>query len=263
MKFFKFKSSTFQWSINIYQEDYEDIIAPMNDNIWIKDEVLPLKMRLIDSFENFDAWQGETPFVDVLTWYTNLMTADVEPTEGTNLLMSRKVKEVIEKYNLPEHRFYPVILHCKELQQTNEEYFLFHAVVENAIVGDDIIDYPKCTFVEITQDSEGNNVPVKIYPEGFIKSSNEKIDIQVGDIELLGTYEVTYGSQTFTELNELKFKNKVYKYDYDVLWGLSGLLYISEEIKNELEAVGITNGSFFELKENMIRPFEYEQMKNS
>ncbi|UTD16535.1 hypothetical protein HER15_14075 [Tenacibaculum mesophilum] len=169
MKFFKFKSSTFQWSINIYQEDYGDIIAPMNDNIWIKDEVLPLKMRLIDSFENFEAWQGETPFVDVLRWYTNLMTADVEPTEGTNLLMSRKVKEVIEKYNLPEHRFYPVILHCKELQQTNEEYFLFHAVVENAIVGDDIIDYPKCTFVEITQDSEGNNVPCQNLPRGVYK----------------------------------------------------------------------------------------------
>ncbi|MEX6625614.1 hypothetical protein [Tenacibaculum salmonis] len=63
--------------------------------------------------------------------------------------------------------------------------------------------------------------------------------------------------------NKLEFKNKVYKYDYDVLWGLSGILYLSEEIKNELETVGITNGYFFPLKENMIRSFEYEQMKNS
>lgn len=261
MQFFKFSPNTFQWDVNLYSnEDYKDTIVPMNENRWIKEEILPLKMRLIDAFENLDAWKGESLFVDVLRWYTNLATGDVEPDEGASMIMSKKVKEVIEKYRLPEHRFYPVLLYCKELKQSSDDYFLFHITVDNPLIGEDIIDYPKSTFVEVTEDIEGNKILVNNYPEGIIKSIAERDDLRRNTI---GTYTIKYGSKELTFKNKLEFENKVYKYDYDVLWGLSNTLYISEEIKKELEAVSITNGSFFELKENMIRPFEYEQMKNS
>ncbi|WBX74762.1 hypothetical protein PG913_06245 [Tenacibaculum pacificus] len=68
MKFFEFKNKVFQWTININQEDYGKVIAPMNDNIWLAKESLPIKMRMIDAYEDIDLWEGETPFVDVLGW---------------------------------------------------------------------------------------------------------------------------------------------------------------------------------------------------
>ncbi len=261
MKFFEFAPNTFQWYVNLFSDDdYEHIIVPMNKNIWIKEAVLPIKMRLIDSFENLDAWKGETLFVDVLRWYTNLGTGDVEPDEGVSMIMSKKVKEVIEKYRLPEHRFYPISLYCKELNQESNDYFLFHITVDNALVGEDIIDYPKCTFVEITEDQDGNSIIVNNFPEGAIGSLEERYNLLSNG---LGTFKRKYGSKELTHKNKLEFDNKVYKYDYDVLWGQSNVLFLSEEIKEALEKVGVTNGYFFELEENMIRPFEYEQMKNS
>ncbi|MEX6625613.1 hypothetical protein [Tenacibaculum salmonis] len=136
MKFFEFKNKVFQWTININQEDYGKVIAPMNDNIWLAKESLPIKMRMIDAYEDIDLWEGETPFVDVLGWYTDITTGDIKPKKGTYIVISKKIKEVLEKYRLPEHRFYPISLHCKELKQSNSDYFLFHVLVKHPTVGD-------------------------------------------------------------------------------------------------------------------------------
>ena len=263
MKFFEFSPNTFQWNIKIIREQFKKVFVPLSNNKWVKEEDLPIKMDLIDSYQDIKYWKGETPFVDVLSWNTDITLGGIKPKKGVNLMVSKKVKEVLEKYRLPEHRFYPVILKNKEFKEKREDYFLFHIIVDNPMIGNDIIDYPKCTFVEITQNHEGKNEPIKYYPEETIQSSEQLLDITSGKVKLLGTYKTTYGTKELISNNRLEFDNKVFKCDYDVLWGSRGWLNISEEIKKELEAVGITNGYFFEMKENMIRPFEYEEMKSN
>ncbi|WP_299681687.1 hypothetical protein [uncultured Tenacibaculum sp.] len=259
MKFFEFTNATFQWYVNVYLEDYGDIISPINNNQWLREEVTPLKMRLIDSFKDLSVWKGETPFLDVLSWYTDITTGDDEPKKGVTKIISKKVKDVLEKFRLPDCRFYPLVIESKDLKIINKDYFLFHMKAEKSTtVGDDIIDYQKCTFEEVTQDIEGNKSVVNIFPEGTIKTSKD----MYAKKDTLGTYIFKYRDKELLRKNKVRFQNKVYKHNYDVLWGYSEVLYVSEEVVKALNSVGVTNANFYEIKENIIRPFEYEQMKN-
>ncbi|GAA3509193.1 hypothetical protein GCM10022393_21790 [Aquimarina addita] len=259
MNFYNFRINAFQWKAILERNQMRKVFVPIDNNEWVKEENYPVKMDLVDSYQDLSQWKGDTPFKDVINWSSDFTIGGLTHKAGAFMIMTQKVKEILEKYNLPPHRFYPTELFCKHYKETRKDYFVFH-MIGKGVYGDEYIDYLKCTFIESKRDVDYKKISIKTHPEGIIKSLDSYNNIAFGKNSFLGTYEEKLGSgEIKIKRNDLDFLNKVYKHDYDVLWGLPNLLYISEEIKQELENVGITNGNFFKVKENMIRAFEYNK----
>ncbi len=260
MKFYEFSAKTFQWQIILTGQKSHEVLIPLKKGRFVEEKELPLTMELIDSYEDINLWEGETPFVDILRWSSDFTLGGNCPDIGGGMsIISQRVKEVFEKYKLPPHRFYPVKMHSPYYKETRDNYFFFH-MPGNGISDNEKVDYEKCTFEETKRNDDYNKVVVANYPEGTIKSREHWLNIKRRkDTEIkLGTYE-HYSMPGHKMKNRLNFVNKVYKHDYDVLWGTPSLIYISEEIKKELETIEINNGNFYKTSENMIRAFEYQQ----
>ena len=265
MKFFEFYVNTFQWDAVLQRSQMRKVFLPIDNEKWVQEEDLPIKMDLVDSYQDLSQWEGDTPFMDVIDWSSDFTIGGLTHKAGCFMIMTEKVKKVLEKYHLPPHRFYPTQLYCKYYKETRKDYFVFH-MIGDGISGDEYIDYEKSTFIEYERDSEYKKIRIKKHPEGTIKSRTHSIEVELGKdkSQLLGKYkEKLANGRINIKTNGLDFVNKVFRHDYDVLWGLPNLIYISEEIKKELEAIGVTNAGFFKTPENMIRAFEYEQNKNT
>ncbi|WP_281980379.1 hypothetical protein [Tenacibaculum mesophilum] len=265
MQFFEFYVNTFQWKAVLQQgKQLRKVFIPIDNEEWVQEENYPVKMDLVDAYHDLSLWKGETTFMDVVEWSNDFTIGGLTHKAGAFMLMTGKVKEVLEKYNLPPHRFYPTEVYCKRYKETRDDYYLFHMTGEG-LYGDDYVDYLKCTFVEYKRDFQYNKIQVKIHPEGVVNSLESYNEITFGEGDsFLGSYtEKIANGEMKEKRNGLDFLNKVYKHDYDVLWGISNTIYISEAIKEELEKVGVSCGSFFPITHNMIRAFEYKQMKNS
>jgi len=264
MKFYNFRINTFQWNAVLQRgKQLRNVFVPIDNDEWVKDEHYPVKMDLVDAYQDLSYWKGETPFMDVITWSSDFTIGGLTHKAGTLMIMSKKVKEVLEKYNLPPHRFYPTEVFCKHYKETRDDYFLFH-ITGNGIYGDEYIDYPKCTFAEYERDFKHKKKMIKDHPAGTITSLEHLNEVSYEEGSFLGNHKEKLASGEIKDRrNDIDFLNKVYKHDYDILWGLLNVLYVSEEIKEDLEKVGVTSGNFFPIKHNMIRAFEYEEMKNS
>ncbi|WP_025667558.1 hypothetical protein [Aquimarina megaterium] len=264
MKFFQFSANAFQWKVTLKENKLHEIVVPIDNEEFISNSEFPIKMQLIDSYQNINEWKGDNAFVDVFDWSNDYTLGGNQPEKGgAFLIISNKVKIVLEKYNLPDHRFYPLEIESTCFKENRDNYFLFH-MIGNGIFGDEFIDYDKCTFEEITRDEEENKVLVKKYTEGTLNSNQEFKDVKLKNSEkiILGSYEYPDIPDYFMT-NDFNFVNKVFKHDYDILWGAPNFIFVSEQIKNELESMPINNANFFKTNENLIRAFEYEQFKNS
>ncbi len=260
MKFYELSAKTFQWKVILTGQKSHEVLIPLKKGKFVEEKELPLTMELIDSYEDINLWEGETPFVDILCWSSDFTLGGNCPDIGGGMsIISQQIKEVFEKYKLPPHRFYPVEMHSPHYKETRDNYFLFH-MPGNGISDNEKVDYEKCTFEQVSRDQDDNRVVVASYPEGTIKSREHWLDVEMGtDPEIkIGSFE-HYLIPGYDMKNGFNYVNKVYKHDYDILWGIPGMIYISEEIKKDLEAINCINSFFYETPFNMIRAFEYQQ----
>ncbi len=259
MKFYEFYVKIFQWKAVLQRKQMRKVFVPIDNEEWVKEEDYPVKMDLLDAYHDKKLWEGDTPFMDVIEWSSDFTIGGLTHKAGTKMIMTIKVKEVVERFNLPPHRFYPTKVYCKYYKETRDDYFLLH-ITGNGLYGNDYVDYLRSTFVESERDSAYKKVKVKEHPEGTIDSFETLIKVCSDEQEsFLGTWKEKIASGEIVEQrNDLDFLNKVYKCDYDLLWGITNTIYISEEIKEALEQVGVEGGAFFPIKENLIRAFEYK-----
>ncbi|WP_299123063.1 hypothetical protein [uncultured Tenacibaculum sp.] len=265
MKFYNFSSEVFQWDVILNSNQFSEVVGAIKKEQFIPIQELPLKFELIDSYEDLSEWDGETPFMDIIRWSSDFTLGGNCPEKGgAGVIISEKVKKILEKYQLPPHRFYNIHMYCAYNKETRKDYYLFHIAGGKAGREDSVMDYNKCTFKELSEDEEGNRIVVNKFPEGTINTREEYVEacLGQGNIITLGSYPDLERPGKVIR-NDLRFINRVFKHNVDVLWGVFNVIKISEEIKEELEKENIKGASFFELPENMIRPFEYEQMKNS
>lgn len=263
MKFYEFSNEVFQWDVVLNSNQFIDVVGAINKEQFVPENINPLKFELVDSYENLSEWQGETPFMDVMRWSSDFTLGGNCPEKGgAGLIITEKVKKVLEKYLLPPHRFYKAHIHSAYTKQTRKDYFVFH--MTGGANDDYEVNYKKSTYKELSEDEDGNTIIVNKFPEGTLNNKEEYIEALVGRSTIipLGSYPDL--ERPGKERNNwFRFINKVYKQDVDVLWGVFNSIVISQEIKEELEKVNIQNACLFEMPENIFRPFEYEQIKNS
>ncbi|WP_075340678.1 hypothetical protein [Tenacibaculum agarivorans] len=258
MNFYELSADVFQWEVKLAGKKLHEVIVPINEEIFIEDKELPIKMELIDSYENIGEWEGETPFVDIIRWSDDFTLGSTKPRGGALLIISNKVKKIIEKYNLPPHQFYPVEIKCKYVKETRSDYFLLHMIEDKE---GEIVDFEKCTFKQLTRNEKDEKITIETYSEGIIKSRFEFTEAKMGRNERISLHKFKdyYGDEYD---NYFEYDNQVYKYNYDVLWGTPSFIFVSEEIKRHIEEEKCTNSIFTEVSHNMIRAFEYEKNKN-
>ncbi|WP_420553140.1 hypothetical protein [Tenacibaculum aiptasiae] len=259
MKFYRLSANSFQWHAVLERNKLHKVVVPINKDEFIVKENYPIKMELVDAYNNIKEWKEETPFVDIIRWSNDFTIGGNQPEKAALLIINKRLKQVLEKYRLPLHRFYPVQMYCKYTKEKKDNYFLFH-MIGDGVYGDENVYYEKCTFEEYTRDEDDEKVFVRKYPEGIIKSSKDYIDVKMNRSEkiALGSYEdIDIPGDMYT--NDFNYIDKVFKYNYDVLWGTPNVIYVSEEIKNELVALNCTNALFIEVPYNMVRPFEYKK----
>ncbi|WP_237275896.1 hypothetical protein [Tenacibaculum ovolyticum] len=265
MKFYEFSSEVFQWDVVLNSNQFIDVVGAIKKREFVSDNIGTLKFELVDSYENLSEWQGETPFMDVMRWSSDFTLGGNCPEKGgAGLIITEKVKKVLEKYLLPPHRFYKAHIHSAYTKQTRKDYFVFHMPSERAGHSDRVLDYSKSTYKELSEDEDGNTIIVNEFLEGTLNTREEYIEALVGRSTIipLGSYPDLERPGKERE-NWLRFINMVYKQHVDVLWGVFNSIVISQEIKEELEKVNIQGACLFEMPENIFRPFEYEQIKNS
>ncbi|WP_442266689.1 hypothetical protein ACSIGC_03050 [Tenacibaculum sp. ZS6-P6] len=261
MKFYMLSPNTFQWKAILKGNKINDVLATIKSKEeFINEKMLPLKMDMIDSYENKKLWKGDTIFVDAITWSDDFTLGGNNPEVGAVMIISKSIKKVLENYNLPPHRFYPIDLKCDYVKEINYDYFLLQMIGDN-FSKNEIVDFSKCTFIQQTRNDNGDRVTIEKYTEGIIENR-----VEYNEVKRNNSKKITIGSYLskngFELKNYFEFENEVYKYDYDVLWGVPDTIIVSEEIKKDIENLNVKNIIFSEINHNIIRSFEYEQMKN-
>ena len=182
-------------------------------------------------FSDFEKRQLEDPgFCAVHTWRGNIL---LDPPLGGQpwgfmIVIDAALKEVISKFNLPSHRFYPVTVQNMDTRE-KREYVILQITFDKYKE----LYYPEVSFVEI----KGNQILNTIEP-GVIKSF-EEYDRRLGLL-------VENDSRL-----ALRPKNILFQRYFDIVWGDSGEMLFSEAIKS---AIDKTNPKevFFEAYKQII-----------
>lgn len=137
--------------------------------------------------------------------------------DGNLWIISPKIKKVVERFNLPEHRFYEAkvkALHSQEVR----DYYIFHLLYT---------PYDKLMYEEITFKAElesPTDSMVRIFEKGYIRSKEHWFEVRHKLSEKYKDYSVTMKPERF-----------LYKEKYDILWGSMGPIIFNEKVKTALE----------------------------
>lgn len=151
---------------------------------------------------------------------------------GDLFILSDKVKQIIEQYNLCPHRFYPLGLYRRKVKYN---YFLLY-IVSNYI---DSVECAKTSFVEY------NIASGKFFGDVCIKSKEELFQKRDEMKKERGISQTIWGNRIV--MNDLFDKTL----DFFVISRIDANLYISERLKNNIESAGLT-GWEFTPAENLI-----------
>lgn len=140
-------------------------------------------------------------------------------------IISEGVKEVLEKFHLCPHQFYPLGLYKRKVKY---DYYLLY-IVSNYI---DYVDFPKTTFIEY------NLVSGKMFGDISVNSKDELFRKREEIEEREGISQTVWGNRI--EMNDLFDK----ELDFFSITTIDGELYISERLKNVIEAEGLAGWDF-------------------
>jgi hypothetical protein len=134
-------------------------------------------------------------------------------TYSAGLFVSKKIKNILEKSNIVNYKYYPVILHYGDLQLDNYEFI-------HVVEAEDIIDFKMSEFVLLDTQSlltQPESIEINSMEEWNEKYPvyyrDKKRNISLNNVKLLDTFD----------LFRLLYSNK---------------LYISNKLKSELETFG-------------------------
>jgi hypothetical protein len=141
------------------------------------------------------------------------------------LIINEKVKNIFNQFQLIEHQLFPITL-----QNTNDTYYWFHPIADLEKI--DWIDYSQSTFYRSEFGFHEEDLLFESYSE-YLKKNKAINDMSTISIEKI-------------KLNE-NFNSK--EYDLFILPFLSRDIFISENLKIELEKINISG---IEIKEALI-----------
>ncbi|WP_195652690.1 imm11 family protein [Bacteroides cellulosilyticus] len=140
-------------------------------------------------------------------------------------IIDERVKQLLEQYKLCPHRFYPLGLYKRKVKYN---YFLLY-IVSNYI---DYVDCAKTSFIEY------NIASGKKFGDVFIKSKDELFQKRDEIKKEKGYTQTIWGNRIV--MND-QFDSEL---DFFTITRIDGRQYISERLKNAIEANGLTGWVF-------------------
>lgn len=140
-------------------------------------------------------------------------------------IISKRVKKVLEKFHLCPHQFYPLGLYKRKVKY---DYYLLK-IASNYI---DYVDFPKTTFIEF------NFVGSKVFGDVSVNSKEELYQKREEVKARKGTSQTIWGNRIV--MSDLFDK----ELDFFSITRIDAKLYVSERLKNAIEAEGLTGWIF-------------------
>jgi len=196
----------------------------------------PINMGLINT-NSEKSQRKEIPFnVDLLYWLDDFMLGTSVP-DGAYIIVSSKLKKIIEKFNLPDHQFYRLNLYCTDYQEESQDYYLLYI------------------FGNIHQFT---NFPLSEYTYYYVYT-DEVIKIETGGFKDADTFfkaRTALSNQLENKLDKkrasIKITKRVFTEDYDVMWGVANHLTINERIKTVIDNANLNGVD--------LRPFKFYEI---
>ena len=146
-----------------------------------------------------------------------------QPMRGLFYPISEKFKELLEEYNLPQHKFYE----AKVLFQNKyHPYYVWHLIFQNYL---EYIDF---------QNTRYNNL------NSFRKLKQDKLEIkQFSSYNEMRAYSRSNWSRSWN-YEKIVMKSSFRDIDYCYVSGLNGGNLVSERLKIAIEEAGLTGVEF-------------------
>jgi len=242
MKYFELQ---IDWRAN---KEWGVILPPMEDNalqitnkLTLQKELLlirPINMGLMNR-QSDETLRKEIPFqTDSLYWLDDITLGASKPDGGVYLIISSRLKNIIEKFRLPPHKFYPTDIYCSEIQASSIDYYLLF------IYGNikDATNFEKSEYTYL--DWNTGEVIRKI--SGAFKNAEE-----------YGSTSVDYFRNRDIKI---QISKRFFTVDYDIMWGYANCLRTTENLKNAIEKENLLGIKFKLHKDFEIVPFsEYKR----
>lgn len=171
------------------------------------------------------------------------------------LCISEKVKNILELYSLPEHRFFNVDVYMpKKRNKVDTNYYALHydfSYIQNSIL--DMIDYEKSNiriktnageYLLVKDRKDVENLPIhnKTISEMINKLSETK-KLREKNIKQISTLSKEHWS--FERVDKIYFNHSFdFSMDLFQIPDFSWMIYISDKLKEELERNRITGITF-------------------
>lgn len=140
-------------------------------------------------------------------------------------IVSEKVKRILEQYTLCPHRFYPLGLYKRKVKY---DYYLLHIISLYV----DYVDYPMSSFVEYDILSRRKYGAIMINSIDELMQKNSELDKDKG------VMWAVWGDRIV--MNEHFDKDT----DFFTISRFDSNIYMSERLKNAIEAAGVTGWAF-------------------
>lgn len=182
---------------------------------------------LFSLYEFKDSFPDYVPALDgiMLAGSAKLTDFVSSPFSADLFIISERVKQIFEQYNLCPHRFYPLGLYKRKVKY---DYYLFH-IVSNCI---DCVDFRKTSFMEYDLFSK------KKFADAFVNSKADLYQQKSIIKKEKGISRTIWGERIV--MNE-HFDKEL---DFFSIGIIDGGTYISERLKNAIEANGLTGWDF-------------------
>jgi len=224
-------------------KEWAIVLPPMEDKaVQITTNLTRQKMLVLNSPINMglmnrqsdQALRNEIPFqADLLYWLDDITLGASKPEGGTYVIVSSRLKSIIEEFKLPPHEFYPTDIYCSEIQTSSIDYYLLF------IYGNiqDATNFEKSEYTYIDWNTD---------------EILKKVSGAFKNVEEYGKTSVDFFRNKDIKINISK---RFFTVDYDVMWGYANCLRINENLKNVIEKENLLGIKFKLHKGFEIVPF--------
>lgn len=222
------------------EDDKTGLIESINNkNEYISS--LVIKMLYVNIYKEIEKSSEELFLSDMVYWGDNITYKAYTPYGQGCMIVSKKLKKVFEDFALPPHSFYNVELFNELNRSKSNDYELLHihgnSWEENLII-------EECVF-ELRDDFTDEVLEVQ---KGGFKSYEEMLKISSKmSREEDKAYHMTEG---------------VFNIDYDVMWGVTNILYVNDKVKEAIEKESLNGVECFPFKKSMIQYVAYQEFLN-
>jgi len=177
-----------------------------------------------------DAQKKETPFkADLIYWRDDITLGVTKPELGAYVIISSKLKVILEQFSLPRHKFYKVNLYCAEIQKSSMDFYLLfiYGYISNHT------NFKKSEYTY--SDLKTYEILKKEYG-----AFNEKLSFSNKMKDFLRNKDIL-----------IKITRRFFTVDYDIMWGIANQLWVNEKVKEVIE-----NNNLYGVELSVFKDFE-------